>query len=114
MPVVPRASSPTKIWKTLCEFKRPKGSKALGTILAQTDILRLEVLENEIRRYIVEVIHDLLKWEKGSFHFELGASAKMKSFWNPELNTEFLLLEATRLRMKTVLTDCWKKKPLTC
>jgi hypothetical protein len=74
-------------------FKRP-----LGTIMVEMDVVSPEVLEKEIRRHIVEVIHDLLKWEKGSFHFELSWPSEEDVVLESGLNTEFLLLEATRLR----------------
>jgi hypothetical protein len=74
-------------------FKKP-----LGTILIEADVISPKVLEKEIRRHIVEVIHDLLKWEKGSFHFELGAPSEDDVVLESGLNTEYLLLEATRIR----------------
>ena len=87
-------------------FKKP-----LGTILIEADVLSPEVLEKEVRRHIVEVIHDLLKWEKGSFHFELGAPVEDDVALESGLNTEVLLLEATRLRDEDSHNRLLEEKP---
>lgn len=80
-------------------IQKVKGSKKpLGTILMEMDVLSREVLEKEIKEHIIEVIRDLLKWEHGSFHFELGATSEEEIVLKSGLSTEFLLLEATRLQ----------------
>src|SRR3990172_3183200 len=56
-------------------IQKAKGSKKpLKTILLEMDVISEEVLEKEIKEHILEVVCDLLKWEHGSFHFELGAT----------------------------------------
>lgn len=79
--------------------QKGKGSKKpLGTILAEMDVLSREVLEKEIKEHIIEVIRDLLKWEHGSFHFELGAASEEEIILKSGMSAEFLLLDATRLQ----------------
>jgi hypothetical protein len=81
------------------QTQKAKGfKKPLGTILVEMDVVSPEVLENEIREHIVDVIHDLLKWERGSFHFELGTASEEDVILVSGLSTEFLLLEAARLQ----------------
>ncbi len=80
-------------------IQKAKGSKKpLGTILVGMDAISPVVLEKEIKEHIIEVIRDLLKWEHGSFHFELGATSEEEVILKSGLSTEFLLLEATRLQ----------------
>jgi len=80
-------------------IQKVKGSKKpLGTILVEMDVLSQEILEKEIKEHVIEVLRDLLRWEHGSFHFELGATSEEAIILKSGLSTEFLLLEATRLQ----------------
>jgi hypothetical protein len=57
-----------------------------------------EALEAEIRNHILSVVRDLLSWEKGSFHFELGKVITEDIVLCGGMNTDFLLLEGARLQ----------------
>jgi hypothetical protein len=84
--------------------------KPLGMIMVEMDAVSPEVLEKEVRGHIVEVIYDLLKWEKGSFHFELSAPGEEDVVLESGLSTEYILLEATRLRDENSQDSLSKKK----
>lgn len=77
-------------------------AKPLGTILIEMEALTPDVLERELREHIVGVVRDLLKWESGSFHFELGSPVADQIAVANGLSTEFLLLEGTRLNDEQV------------
>lgn len=72
--------------------------KPIGTILMEMSIIRRETLESEIRNHILHVVRDLLSWEKGSFHFELGKVITIDIVLSGGLNTDFLMLEGARLQ----------------
>jgi hypothetical protein len=57
-----------------------------------------EALEREIREHIILIVKDLLSWNTGSFHFELGPAMDDDVVLKVGLNTEFLLLEGARLQ----------------
>lgn len=79
--------------------QKGRGSaKPIGTILTEMGALGKETLEQEIKTHVIEVIKELLGWESGSFHFELGSPLDDEIILNVGINTEFLLLEASRLR----------------
>lgn len=79
--------------------KKGRGSeKPLGTILMEMGAVDEETIEKEIRDHITLVIQDLLGWDTGSFHFELGQPLNDEIALKSGMGTEFLLLEATRLR----------------
>ncbi len=78
--------------------KVKRSKKPLGTVLVEMNVLNREVLKKEIEEHITEVIRDFLKWEHGSFHFELGGVSEEEIVMKNGLEAEFLLLEATRLQ----------------
>ena len=72
-------------------------NKPIGTILLEMSIITKETIEAEIQNHILLVVRDLLSWEKGSFHFELGKIITGDIVLSGGLNTDFLLLEGARL-----------------
>ena len=72
--------------------------KPIGTILLEMGLVTQEALEGEIRHHILSVVRDLLSWEKGSFHFELGKVITEDIVLSGGMNTDFLLLEGARLQ----------------
>jgi hypothetical protein len=57
-----------------------------------------EALEREIREHIIFIVKDLLSWNTGSFHFDLGPAMEEDIILRAGMNTEFLLLEGARLQ----------------
>jgi hypothetical protein len=72
--------------------------KPIGTILLEMGLITQDALEGEIRNHILLVVRDLLSWEKGSFHFELGKVITEDIVFSGGMNTDFLLLEGARLQ----------------
>jgi len=72
--------------------------KPIGTLLMEMGAIDQEVLEREIREHIIFIVRDLLIWNTGSFHFELGPPMNEEVVLRVGLNTEFLLLEGARLQ----------------
>src|SRR5579884_465177 len=68
----------------------------VGAILEKTGAISKEVLEEELRNHLVEVVRDFLNWESGSFHFELGSPTANDLTLDAGLNLEFLMMEASR------------------
>ena len=73
-------------------------SKPMGAILIEMGAINQEILEREIRLYIIQVTHDLLGWDSGSFYFELGHALEDAVALKNGLGSDFLLMEATRIR----------------
>jgi hypothetical protein len=86
-------------------------TKPLGTILIEMEAIAPEVLERELREHVVGVVRDLLKWESGSFHFELGSPGDDQIAAATGLSTEFLLLEGTRLNDEQVRETSGQSRP---
>jgi hypothetical protein len=79
--------------------QKGRGSmKPIGTLLVEMGALNQEALEREIREHIILIVKDLLGWNTGSFHFELGPATEEEVILRQGLNTEFLLLEGARLQ----------------
>jgi Domain of unknown function (DUF4388) len=79
--------------------QKGRGSmKPIGTLLLEMGAIDQEVLEREIREHVIFIIRDLLSWNTGSFHFELGPPLNEEVVLRVGLNTEFLLLEGARLQ----------------
>jgi hypothetical protein len=79
--------------------QKGRGSmKPIGTLLVEMGALNQESLEREIREHIIFIVKDLLSWNTGSFHFELGPATEEEVVLRQGLNTEFLLLEGARLQ----------------
>ena len=79
--------------------KKGRGSeKPLGTILVEMGAIEEGTIEKEIRDHITLIVQDLIGWETGVFHFELGPPLTDEVVLKTGLSTEFLLLEATRLK----------------
>ncbi|MBI3811815.1 MAG: DUF4388 domain-containing protein [Nitrospirae bacterium] len=80
-------------------IQKGRGSmKPIGTLLMEMGAVEHEVLEREIREHIILIVKDLLSWNTGSFHFELGPKMDDDVVLQVGLNTEFLLLEGARLQ----------------
>ncbi|MBI3596325.1 MAG: DUF4388 domain-containing protein [Nitrospirae bacterium] len=79
--------------------QKGRGSmKPIGTLLLEMGAIDQETLEREIREHIIFIVKDLLSWNTGSFHFELGPATEEEVVLRQGLNTEFLLLEGARLQ----------------
>jgi len=79
--------------------QKGRGSmKPIGTLLLEMGAISQENLEHEIREHIIHIVKDLLSWNTGSFHFELGPATEEEVVLRQGLNTEFLLLEGARLQ----------------
>lgn len=72
--------------------------KPIGTILLEAGAIDKDRLENEIRSHVVRVVKELMTWDSGSFHFELGDIVEGDVALKSGINTEFLLLEGARLK----------------
>jgi hypothetical protein len=68
----------------------------VGAILEKIGAISKEVLEEELRNHLVEVVRDFLNWESGSFHFELGSPVGNDLTLEEGLNLDFLMMEASR------------------
>ncbi|HUK55664.1 MAG TPA: DUF4388 domain-containing protein, partial [Nitrospiria bacterium] len=80
-------------------IQKGRGSmKPIGTLLMEMGAIDQETLEREIREHIILIVKDLLSWNTGSFHFELGPATDEEVVLRKGLNTEFLLLEGARLQ----------------
>lgn len=80
-------------------IQKGRGSmKPIGTLLMEMGAVEHEALEREIREHIILIVKDLLSWNTGSFHFELGPKMDDDVVLRVGLNTEFLLLEGARLQ----------------
>ena len=80
-------------------IQKGRGSmKPIGTILMEMGAIDRETLEREIRGHVILIVKDLLSWNTGSFHFELGPAMEEDVVLRTGLNTEFLLLEGARLQ----------------
>ena len=74
-----------------------RGSKKpIGTILIEMGAIEQEPFEKELRVHIISVVRDLLSWNSGSFHFQLGPMTDEQVASNVGFNTEMLLLEALK------------------
>jgi len=72
--------------------------KPIGTILLEMGALDQPTFEKELRLHIILVVHDLLSWDSGSFHFQLGAIPQEKVAASEGFSTETLLLEAMKMK----------------
>ncbi|MBI3995377.1 MAG: DUF4388 domain-containing protein [Nitrospirae bacterium] len=80
-------------------IQKGRGSmKPIGTLLMEMGAVDRETLEREIRGHVILIVKDLLSWNTGSFHFELGPAMEEDVVLRTGLNTEFLLLEGARLQ----------------
>ncbi len=78
--------------------KTAKTRKPLGTILVETGIANRDVIEKLLKEHILDVVKDLLTWDTGSFHFDLGATSQGDVVLPLGLSAEYLLLEGARLQ----------------
>lgn len=81
-----------KIQKT-AQAKRP-----LGTILIEMGLVNRDMIEQLLKEHILDVVKDLLMWDTGSFHFDLGSAVDEDIVLPHGLSAEYLLLEGARLR----------------
>jgi hypothetical protein len=80
-------------------IQKGRGSKKpIGTILIEMGSLDQQTFEQELYRHVVSVVHDLLSWNSGSFHFQLSSLEDNQIISNEGFGTESLLLEAFRLK----------------
>lgn len=80
-------------------IQKGRGSmKPIGTLLMEMGAIEQTALEREIREHIILIVKDLLSWNTGSFHFELGPPMTEEVVLLGGLNPEFLLLEGARLQ----------------
>lgn len=73
-------------------------TKPLGTVLVEMGRVTSEVVEEELRAHIIDVVKDLLGWESGSFHFDTEEVVENSALMKAGLGAEFLLLEGARLK----------------
>jgi hypothetical protein len=78
--------------------KTAKKRKPLGTILVEMGIVGQDVIEKLLKEHILDVVKDLLGWDTGSFHFDLGATLQGEVVLPQGLSAEYLLLEGARLQ----------------
>ncbi len=78
--------------------KTAKTRKPLGTILVEMGIVGQDVVEKLLREHILDIVKDLLTWDTGSFHFDLGATLQEDIVLPLGLSAEYLLLEGARLQ----------------
>jgi hypothetical protein len=78
--------------------KTTSTKKPLGTIMIEMEIISEDTLENALREHIIDVVKDLLTWDTGTFHFELGGVLENEIVLRGGVSSEFLLLEGARLR----------------
>ena len=80
-------------------IQKGRGSvKPIGMILMEMGAVEQQTLERELREHIVNITKDLLDWDTGSFHFELGSPPEDDIALKVGLTVEYLLLEAARLK----------------
>lgn len=78
-------------------LQKANGQKVpLGAVLEKMGAISRDILQAELQNHLIEVVRDLLSWESGSFHFELGGGAGSDIAMEEGLSMEFLLMEATR------------------
>jgi hypothetical protein len=78
--------------------KTAKTRKPLGTILVEMGVVGQDIIEKLLKEHILEVVKDLLSWDTGSFHFDLGATLQDDIVLPLGLSAEYLLLEGARLQ----------------
>ena len=78
--------------------KTAKTRKPLGTLLVEMGIVSQDVIEKFLKEHIIDVVKDLLTWDTGSFHFDLGVSMETDVILPMGLSAEYLLLEGARLQ----------------
>ena len=80
-------------------IQKGRGSKKpIGTILIDMGSLDQQTFEKELYSHVVLVVHDLLSWDSGSFHFQLSSLEDDQIASNVGFGTESLLLEACRVK----------------
>lgn len=82
--------------------KTTSTQKPLGTIMMEMGIVNKEVIEKLLREHIIDRIKDLLTWETGTFHFEMGGVLEREIVLREGIGAEFLLLEGARQRDEEV------------
>ena len=94
-----------KVAEALQQQSRGPTSITLGQILLNDGILSRENLEAVLRSQIEDTIFELVTWQSGRFDFEVDDLAPIDELAvvpreileDLDLDTQFLLLEATRL-----------------
>ncbi|MFQ5455713.1 MAG: DUF4388 domain-containing protein [Nitrospirota bacterium] len=84
--------------KALYIQKTKGGEQPIGSYLIEINAIQQSLLEKEIKEHIIRIIGDLLTWERGTFHFELGETLKESDIpLRTGLSIDFLLLESARI-----------------
>ncbi|HLB01647.1 MAG TPA: DUF4388 domain-containing protein [Nitrospiria bacterium] len=91
--------------------KTTSTKKPLGTILLEMGIVSQESIEKLLKEHILDAVKDLLTWETGSFHFELGGVMEDEIVLRGGISSEYLLLEGARLRDEEVRVKTQDQDP---
>jgi hypothetical protein len=95
--LIKEGSITTEELEKALRFQKSQGQRVpLGTVLVKMGAISQEGLEKAIRDHLVEVVKDIMSWDRGSFHFELGTTIQDDIIFSGGLTTDFLLLEAAR------------------
>jgi hypothetical protein len=85
--------------------RRTEPPKSLGRILVDSGAVRRDQIHHVVREQVKTTVFDLVTWRQGHFHFEVDELDPPDDFsvepdevlGDLDLNTQMLLLEATRL-----------------
>ncbi len=78
--------------------------RSIGQILLDREMVRREDIHRLLKRQIKDTVFQLVTWRNGQFHFEVDELSQLDDFsiepdelLDLDLNTQMLLLEATRI-----------------
>ena len=85
--------------------QRSEPPRSLGRILVESGAIRRDQIHHVVREQVKTTVFDLVTWRQGHFHFEVDELDPPDDFsvepgevlGDLDLNTQMLLLEATRL-----------------
>ncbi|MEM6796901.1 MAG: response regulator, partial [Acidobacteriota bacterium] len=97
--------TPADLASALAEQRRGEPHRTLGGVLIDRGLVVRQQIHQVIRERVQKTIFDLVTWRRGSFHFEIDELNPVDDFSiepgevldDLDLNTQMLLLEATRL-----------------
>ncbi|MEM8963545.1 MAG: DUF4388 domain-containing protein [Acidobacteriota bacterium] len=89
----------------LAKQRSDGAGQSIGKILLEEEVVTRDQIHAVIKEQIQETIFDLITWKHGNFHFEVDELAPLDDFAvvpgelldDLDLNTQMLLLEATRI-----------------
>lgn len=95
----------TALDRALGQQRRQPEESSLGALLVEEGVVTQEDIRQVIRGQVEETIFDLVTWQHGNFHFEVDelhpvddiGLAPGDLLGDLDLNTQMLLLEATRI-----------------